>query len=68
MLLLTQGSWDEVRDGLHALQTISLDCSDHKIEALENTNKGYNRTLKYSNRLEPQFLTCVQLHGLLQTT
>lgn len=54
-MLLTQGPWDEVRDRLIAYIEHKLDLTRPDEITEKNTNKGYNRILKYSNGLELQF-------------
>ncbi len=54
-MLLTQDG--RVRDRLIAYIEHKLDLT-RPDEITENTNKGYNQTLKYSNGLELRFLTC----------
>ncbi len=51
-MLLTQGSWDEVRVG--PLRTLSL---AGRNEIWREKHKGYPNS-QYSNGLELQFLTC----------
>ncbi len=62
-MLLTQGSWDEVRDGLIAYIEHKLDPTRPDEITEKNTNKGYSRTLKYSNGLELQFHDLYSSHG-----
>ncbi len=74
MLLTCKGSCkDEVRDRLIAYIEYKLDLTRPDGKSRRKTRiKGYNRTLKYSNGLELQFLTCtvtwvflVDMSGLL---
>ncbi len=52
-MLLTQGSWDEVRDRLIAYIEHKWTRPDEITE--KNANKGIARLLKYSNRLNYSF-------------
>ncbi len=60
-MLLTHDQVDEVRDRLIIEHKLDLTRPDEITE--KNTNKGYNRTLKYSNVLELLVSRLVQLHG-----
>lgn len=64
-MLLTQGPWDEVRDRLIAYIEHKLDLTRPDEITEKNTNKGYNRTLKYSNGLELQFHDLYSYMGIL---
>ncbi len=63
-MLLTQGSWDEVRDRLIAYIEHKLDLIRIRWNHGENTNAGYNRTLNILTVAPPNYsFTTVQLHG-----
>ncbi len=61
--MLLTGSWDEVRDRLIAYIEHKLDLT-RQMKSGENTNKGYNRTLKYSNGLSTVFTTYYSYMGI----